>query len=151
MSGHDPRFARLVEFLSLIPAVEADDTPARGMEAEASGAGWRVGFVIDVFHDLSWETVQELAHALNGSGVASFKPVSPAPDQNGGPDEFLSWVIEGGARSPDEVADHLRATLPSPVESERAWIGESDAGEDDDADDDEGGEIDDEVGDGGDY
>lgn len=148
MSDHDPRFARLIDFLSLIPGVEADDGPSRGMTTETGAGSWRVGFVIDVFHDLSWETVQEMAHALNGQASgATFKPMSPAPDQNGGPDEFLSWVIEAGeALSPDTLADHLKATLPSPVEDERAWIGESD-----DEDDDGDGDDDEDVGDGGDY
>ncbi len=152
MSDSDPRFVRLIDFLSLIPAVEADDAPGQGFTVEAGAGSWRVGFPIDVFHDLSWETVQELAHALNTSGSgAAFKPVSPAPDQNGGPDEFLTWVIEAGdALPPDTIADLLKEKLPSPVEDERAWIGDSDEDDSEDADDD-ADHDDEDIGDGGDY
>ncbi len=50
-------------------------------------------------------------------------PVSPPPYMNGGPDEFLSWVIE--AKDPDfrpgTCADWLEGRLPQPVDDEAAW------------------------------
>jgi hypothetical protein len=67
--------------------------------------------------------------------ASSFKPVSPPPYLNGGPEEFLSWVIEApDEMKPGTLADMLEDRLPKPVEDEAAWYGESDDedGEDDD-------------------
>ena len=101
-------------------------------------------FHIDVDHELAWQTVQEMGHVLNYLSVeermpTAFKPVSPPPYMNGGPDEYLSWVIEGTDMPPGTVATWLEERLPKPVEDEAAWYGESD---------DEDGEEDDEDGDG---
>jgi hypothetical protein len=51
-----------------------------------------------------------------------FMPVSPPPYLNGGPREFLSWVIEcrDGTFTPDLATERLEG-LPSPVEDEREW------------------------------
>jgi hypothetical protein len=53
-----------------------------------------------------------------------FKPVSPPPYLNGGPHEFLSWVIESVDPSftPDLAAQWLQGRLPEPVEDENAWL-----------------------------
>jgi hypothetical protein len=58
-----------------------------------------VKFSIDVFHPSAWRTVQELGHVLNYVSINErlptvFKPVLPPPYMNGGPVEFLPWVIE---------------------------------------------------------
>ena len=71
-----------------------------------------------------------------------FKPVSPPPSMNGGPDEFLSWVIEApDDMAPGTVAEWLEGRLPKPVDDEAAWLGEreedDDEGEDDEDDDDD--------------
>jgi len=52
-----------------------------------------------------------------------FKAVSPPPYLNGGPREYLSWVIEchSGAMKPGTVADLLESRLPQPVEDSSAW------------------------------
>jgi hypothetical protein len=139
-----PRFARLADFLSLIPAVEVNDMPGQGIGSGESGGAWWVRFSIDIDHELAWETVQELGHVLNYLAMEErlptvFKPVSPPPYMNGGPEEYLSWVIEcPDATSPDVIAGWLEERLPKPVDDEAAWRGESedDDVEDDDADED---------------
>lgn len=139
---HHPKFTKLVDFLARIPAIESNDTPSRGIGSGESGAAWWVKFQIDVDHDLAWNTVQEMGHVLNYLAVDErlptvFKPVSPPPYMNGGPDEYLSWVIEGADMPPGTVATWLEERLPKPVEDEAAWLGEAgdEDGEDEDEDD----------------
>ena len=143
---HHPKFGKLIDFLARIPAVEENDTPSRGFGSGESGGQWWVKFTIDIDHDLAWHAVQELGHVLNYLSLeerlaASFKPVSPPPYLNGGPEEFLSWVIEAQDElRPGTLADMLEGRLPKPVEDEAAWFGEPDAeGDDfDDHDEEEG-------------
>lgn len=151
--AHHPKFGKLIDFLARIPAVETNDTPSRGVGSGQADGSWWVKVSIDIEHDLAWHTVQELGHVLNYLSLEErlasvFKPVSPPPYLNGGPDEFLSWVIE----APDELrpgtlADLLEARLPKPVEDEEAWLGEGDDEEtlDKDDEDEEGpfGSLDD--------
>ena len=121
-------------FLEKIPAIEAP---------VASGTGedglWWVKFSIDIQHDLAWQVVQELGHVVNYISVderlpAAFYPVSPPPYMNGGPDEFLSWVIETKDKDfrPAKLKEWLESRLPNPVDDEEQW-----ESEDDDDDDDE--------------
>ena len=141
--AHHPKFGTLIDFLARVPAVDVNDTPSRGIGAGESGAGWWVKFTIDIDHDLAWHTVQEMGHVLNLLSVEErlptvFKPVSPPPYMNGGPEEFLSWVIEGTDMPPGAVAKWLEERLPKPVEDEAAWFGEpDDDGEVEEDDDDE--------------
>lgn len=72
--------------------------------------------------------VQELGHVLNYLSVDErlptvFKPVSPPPYLNGGPAEFLSWVIEcsDSTCKPDTVAQWLEERLPQPVNDISQW------------------------------
>lgn len=141
--GHHPKFTRLVDFLARIPAIEINDTPARGIGSGDGDAGWWVKFQIDIDHDLAWNVVQEVGHVLNYLSIEErlptvFKPVSPPPYLNGGPEEYLSWVIEGSDMPPGTVATWLEERLPKPVEDEAAWLGEADDenGDEDDEEDD---------------
>lgn len=151
MSGeaHHPKFASLIDFLARIPAVEINDTPSQGIgSGEEADGGWWVKFSIDIDHELAWHTVQELGAVLNAlsleEGLACvFKPVSPPPYMNGGPEEFLSWVIEAPAElRVGSVAQMLEERLPQPVEDEAAWFGEPEEGDEDpDPDEDEEGRF----------
>lgn len=145
---HHPKFEKLVDFLTRIPAVDVNDTPSQGIGSGEGNGGWWVKFSIDIDHDLAWETVQELGHVLNYMSVDErlptvFKPVSPPPYMNGGPDEFLSWVIEcPDEMRPGTVAEWLEQRLPQPVDDEAAWSGEreDDEGDEDDDEEEEGDE-----------
>jgi hypothetical protein len=92
---------------------------------------WWCKFRLDIGHPLAWNVVQELACVLNYLSVDErlptvFKPVSPAPYMNGGPDEFLWWVIESTdpGFSPAACAEWLEARLPRPVNELAAWSGD---------------------------
>lgn len=148
--AHHPKFEKLVDFLARIPAVEINDTPSRGIGSGNADRGWWVKFTIDIDHDLAWHAVQEMGHVLNYLSLeerlpSSFRPVSPPPYLNGGPEEFLSWVIEApNDLPPGMLADLLESRMPKPVEDEAAWYGEPDDGEDDaDEDDEASGQPDD--------
>ena len=115
-------FAPLVDYLRRVPAID----PHIGHGAE--GGRWWVKLVIDVRHPLAWRAVQELAHVVNYLSIeeglpAVFKPVSPPPSMNGGPEEYLSWVIESLSPefTPAVCAQWLEGRLPRPVEDVAGW------------------------------
>lgn len=116
-------FQPLLEFLAKVPAISG---------AVGSGVGddgrWWVKFAINVDHPLAWNVVQELGHVLNYVSLNErlptvFMPVSPPPYMNGGPREFLSWVIESKDDdfSPKDCAQWLKGRLPRPVEDASQW------------------------------
>jgi hypothetical protein len=93
------------------------------------GGGWWVKFAINIEHRLAWNTVQELGHVLNYLSLDErlptvLMPVSPPPYLNGGPREYLSWVIECPTHhmQPDKIAEWLEGRLPRPVNDEAAWL-----------------------------
>jgi hypothetical protein len=122
MSGQ-PSFEKLLAFLSRVPAVQAGIGTG-----SLEGGGWYVKFGIDIHHRFAWHVVQEFGHVLNYVSIEErlptvFMPVSPPPYLNGGPEEFLSWVIECRETefTPDTVAEWLEGRLPSPVDGEAVW------------------------------
>jgi hypothetical protein len=124
---HHPRFHKLLAFLSRVPAIKVNETPSRGFGTGLEDGTWWVKFSIAIDNPLAWSVVQEMAHVLNYLSVSErlptvFKPVSPPPYLNGGP-ELLFWVIECGeqAMKPDTVADWLEGRLPRPVDDLAAW------------------------------
>ena len=120
-------FDNLIEYLIRVPSIETNDTPSKGIGRGVEDDKWWVKFSIDIDHDLSWWVVQEFGHVLNYLSLetrlsTTFKPVSPPPYMNGGPSDFLSWVIEGDeVTTPDTTAEWLEGRLPRPVEDETQW------------------------------
>jgi hypothetical protein len=118
----------LRDFLLRVPAIAVNDTPSRGLGSGIGDGIWWMKFGIEVDHPLAWRVVQELAHVLNLLSLDErlptvFKPVSPPPYMNGGPEEFLSWVIECpvDAMTPATVAEWLEGRLPRPVDDSDQW------------------------------
>ncbi len=119
----DPSFEPLVSFLARVPAIQ----PPIGTGRDAEGRWW-VKFPIDIAHPLAWHVVQELGHVLNYVSLEErlptvFKPVSPPPYMNGGPEQFLSWVVEcdDPAFEPGRAAEWLEGRLPRPVNEMSGW------------------------------
>ena len=116
----------LVSFLQTVPAVTV-------MSSEVSkDAFWWVKLKIDLAHPLVWSVVQELGHVLNDASVSEklptvFKPVSPPPYLNGGPREFLAWVIESSYNyiDPAWIVEELQGRMPSPVDDLSNWPDDS--------------------------
>src|ERR1700759_4050451 len=84
----------LKDYLSKVPGIIG--TIGSGFSDDGR---WWMKFTIDLEHPLAWNVVQELGHILNHMSLQDrlptvFMPVSPPPYMNGGPREFLSWVIE---------------------------------------------------------
>lgn len=116
-------FEPLINFLCRIPGI--GKSKGSGLDEDGS---WWVKFSIDIQHPLAWHVVQELGHVLNYVSLDErlptvFKPVSPPPYMNGGPGEFLSWVIECSDKdfSPGDCAEWLEGRLPRPVEEANQW------------------------------
>ncbi len=63
------------------------------------------------------------AMSLNERLPTVFMPVSPPPYLNGGPRDFLSWVIESTDPSftPTKCAEWLKGRLPDPVDDLEQW------------------------------
>jgi hypothetical protein len=118
-----PDFRALLDYLTKVPAI----VPPIG-----SGVGddalWWVKLVIDINHPLAWRVVQEFGHVLNYVSLDErlptvFMPVSPPPYINGGPRDFLSWVIEARDAdfTPADCAEWLEGRLPRPVDDLEKW------------------------------
>jgi hypothetical protein len=122
-------FQSLKEYLSRIPAIRG--TIASGFFDDGN---WWVKFSIDIDHKLAWGVVQELGHVLNYVSLKErlptvFIPVSPPPYMNGGPKDFLSWVIQSKDNDfkPETCAEWLEGRLPRPVEDEGQWKTDEDS------------------------
>jgi|SRR5580700_9311832 hypothetical protein len=116
-------FRPLKEFLSKVPAI----TGTIGCGSSEDGFWW-VKFAIDVEHPLAWRVIQELGHVLNYVSLNErlptlFIPVSPPPCMNGGPKDFLSWVIEckDADFKPADCKEWLQGRLPRPVYDLEEW------------------------------
>ena len=116
-------FTKLIEYLEKVPAIYG----TIGSGSDNDGCWW-VKFEIDINHQFAWHTVQEMAHVLNYMSIderlpTSFHPVSPPPYMNGGPVEFLWWVIEchNPEFRPGTCAEWLIGRLPNPVEDLEQW------------------------------
>ncbi|MEO1513468.1 MAG: hypothetical protein AAFV95_00600 [Bacteroidota bacterium] len=119
----DRAFTTLVNYMERIPAME--DVIATG--AYETGMWW-VKFSINISHPLAWQTVQELAFVANYISLEErlptiFYPVSPPPYLNGGPTEFLSWIIETKDKDfhPGSFQEWLEGRLPNPVDDLSQW------------------------------
>ena len=123
MSAMDDRsFGRLRDFLARVPAITAP------VSHGGDDNGWWVKFSIDMANPLAWHVVQELAYVLNHLSLSErlptvFKPVSPPPYLNGGPAEYLYWVIEAATNDfrPGTCADWLEGRMPQPVDDLTKW------------------------------
>jgi hypothetical protein len=124
----DRAFTKLIEFLQMVPAISG----AVGHGTNEDG-NWWVKFEIDIHHRFAWQAVQELGHVLNYLSLnerlpTSFYPVSPPPYMNGGPNEFLSWIIESKDKEfkPGTCAEWLEGRLPNPVNDIEQWVANED-------------------------
>jgi hypothetical protein len=113
----------LREYLSKVPGIEGQ----LGSGFFDDGRWW-IKFTIDTQHELAWRVVQELGHVLNYLSLDErlptvFMPVSPPPYLNGGPRDYLSWVIESKDKDlqPATCAQWLESRLPRPVNDLEQW------------------------------
>jgi hypothetical protein len=119
----DKVFEKLKNYLSKVPGIY--ESIVAGLFEDS---GWWVKFNIDIDHKLAWNVVQEMGYVLNYLSLDErlptiFKPVSPPPYLNGGPKEYLSWVIEciDNEFTPDNCMEWLEGRLPNPVDDFSEW------------------------------
>ena len=116
-------FKSLIEYLEKVPAINS--SIASGSDEDGF---WWVKFQIDIENKYAWNVVQELGCVVNYLSINErlptvFYPVSPAPYLNGGPTDFLSWVIETKDKSfkPGNLKEWLEGRLPNPVDDLEQW------------------------------
>jgi hypothetical protein len=116
-------FNELRSFMARIPAVSTPITSGQNDEGL-----WWIKFQIDINHALAWNVIQEMGHIMNYLSLNErlptiFYPVSPPPYMNGGPEEFLSWVVESKDKdfSPKLLSEWLQGRLPQPVDDLTQW------------------------------
>lgn len=119
-------FTTLEEYLLKIPGIKGSIT--KGINEDGL---WWVKFQIDITHTLAWHVVQEIGHVVNYLSInerlpTTFYPVSPPPYMNGGPYQFLSWVVETTDKDfkPGTLMKWLEGRLPRPVDDEAQWSNE---------------------------
>jgi hypothetical protein len=127
MMAEDNLFVPLKNYLATVPSISDIST------GFSDDGYWWVKFTIDIGHPLAWSIVQELGHVLNYVSLEErlptvFMPVSPPPYMNGGPRDFLSWVIESKSKDfkPENCATWLADRLPQPVSDIERWRIEED-------------------------
>lgn len=113
----------LKAFMTRIPGIE----PRMGSGDNGNGLWW-IKFQIDIEHPLAWRVVQELGNIVNYISTTEllstkFFPVSPPVYLNGGPKDFLSWVIENQDPefSPAKLVEWLEGRMPRPVDDLGQW------------------------------
>ncbi len=121
-------FSELEAYLRRIPAIESGNRNCKFGMGRFDNGNWWMKFTIDIDHPLAWHTVQELGNVLNYLSINErlptvFMPVSPPSYMNGGPREFLSWVIESTAPdfTPKTCMEWLEGRLPRPVDDLAQW------------------------------
>lgn len=121
--SNDSGIKELIDYLHQVPAIAG--TIGSGTFDDGR---WWVKFSIDIKHPLAWKVVQELGYVLNYLSPDErlptvFMPVSPPPYMNGGPQDFLSWVIEAKEATfrPETCREWLEGRLPRPVTDPAQW------------------------------
>lgn len=117
-------FGSLINFVSKIPGI--NDPIASGYYENGN---WWLKFSINIKHPIAWNVVQELGHicnflSLNEPLPTAFYPVSPPPYLNGGPEDYLYWILESTNTDfkQDTMFHWLEDRLPKPVSDLNAWI-----------------------------
>lgn len=115
-------FETLITYLEKVPSIE------KPISCGDTDGLWWLKFSLDLNHQLSWNVVQELGHVINYMSINErlptvFYPVSAPPYMNGGPNDFLSWVIETKDKEfkPGTLMKWLEGRLPRPVDDLNQW------------------------------
>lgn len=119
----DKGLPKLKTFLEQIPSIKVISFD------KTCDYKWWIKFDIEMEHQLAWHVIQALGFVLNYISLSErlptvFMPVSPPPYLNGGPEEFLSWVIESQIPylDPEYIVSVLKERLPNPVDDINQWI-----------------------------
>jgi len=115
-------FKTLIDYLGKVPTIQ------KQISFGDKDGFWWIKFSLDIENQLAWSVVQEFGHVMNYLSLDErlptvFYPVSPPPYMNGGPYDFLSWVIETKDKEfkPGTLTKWLEGRLPQPVEDLEQW------------------------------
>ena len=86
-------FQRLISYLEKVPSIE------KSISFGNKRQFWQLKLSIDIENRFAWNVVQQLGHVLNNLPAEERLPTifysfSPPTYMNGGPYDFLSWIIE---------------------------------------------------------
>ncbi len=122
----ETNFTELLDFIKRIPAI--NNNMATGIYEDKN---WWLKFSIDIENNLAWNVVQEFGHIINYISIDErlptiFYPVSSPPYLNGGPQDYLYWIIESKEVSftPADLKEWLEGRLPNPVDNILEWKNE---------------------------
>ena len=120
----DINFKELLDFIRKIPAINNEV-----WTGSYEDKNWWIKFSIDIENNLAWNVIQELGHIINYLSLdeklpASFYPVSAPPYLNGGPHDYLYWIIESKEIDflPQDLKKWLEGRLPNPVDDIAEWL-----------------------------
>lgn len=118
----DRAFKTLIDYLEKVPSIQ------KPISFGDNDGYWWLKFSLDIENNLAWNVVQELGFVINHISIGerlptAFYPVSPPPYMNGGPTDFLSWVIEtkDPKFKPGTLMKWLEGRLPNPVDDLEQW------------------------------
>lgn len=119
---NEKAFKTLIDYLERTPSIQ------KPIAFGDDDGLWWVKFSIDIDNKLAWNVIQELGHVINYISIDErlptiFYPVSPPPYMNGGPFDFLSWIIESHDKEfkPGTLMKWLEGRLPNPVDDIEQW------------------------------
>ncbi len=122
MTLDERAFKTLIEYLERIPSIQ------KPISFGDDDRMWWLKFSLNIENKLAWNVVQELGFVINYISIDErlptvFYPVSPPPYMNGGPYDFLSWVIETKDKEfkPGTLMKWLEGRLPNPVDDLEQW------------------------------
>jgi hypothetical protein len=111
------------DFLLTIPCITDVMIP------DSVDRNWFLKLQIDISSPIAWNFVQEFGHILNYISLderlpTKFYPVSAPPYLNGGPQDFLYWIIEStqSETNPKFILEYLVGRLPEDVSIEANWL-----------------------------
>ncbi len=118
-------FQTLINFLEKVPSIQ------KPIAFGDDNGSWWLKFSIAIENPLAWNVVQEFGHVMNYLSLDErlptvFYPVSSPPYMNGGPSDFLYWVIETKDKEfkPGTLMKWLEGRLPRPVDDLEQWMEE---------------------------
>jgi hypothetical protein len=121
------QFESLISFLLRVPAVQSEIS-----QGFYDDKNWWVKISLDVENRLAWNVVQEFGHLFNSLSLeerlpTAFYPVSAPPYMNGGPADFLYWMIDSKEPSftPNKAKEWMEGRLPNPVDDLNEWTTEN--------------------------
>jgi hypothetical protein len=90
---------------------------------------WSCHIRMDLTHEIVWHLIQGIAFVINDTSItgklpATFYPTSPPPYLNGGPYNYLHWIIRSESPEfiPDYCCEWFINRFPNNPEFNESWL-----------------------------